>query len=64
MRKRVILRVDGGIRTGRHIAIAAMMGAEELGFGTTAMIAQGCVMARVCNVNTCPVGVSVKNTQQ
>merc|ERR1712003_24482 len=58
LRDRVILRVDGGIRTGRDIAIAAMMGAEEFGFGTIAMIAEGCVMARVCHLNTCPVGVT------
>ena len=64
LRDRVTLRVDGGIRTGRDIAIAAMMGAGEFGFGTIAMIAEGCVMARVCHLNTCPVGVSVKNTQQ
>eukprot|EP00804_Cyclotella_cryptica_P030228 CCRYP_017107-RB/>CCRYP_017107-RB protein AED:0.04 eAED:0.04 QI:372/1/1/1/1/1/3/87/1683 len=58
LRERVTLRVDGGIRTGRDIAIAAMMGAEEFGFGTIAMIAEGCVMARVCHLNTCPVGVT------
>jgi glutamate synthase (ferredoxin) len=58
LRDRVTLRVDGGIRTGRDIAIAAMMGAEEFGFGTIAMIAEGCVMARVCHLNTCPVGVT------
>ena len=58
LRERVIIRVDGGIRTGRDIAIAAMMGAEEFGFGTIAMIAEGCVMARVCHLNTCPVGVT------
>ena len=58
LRDRVTIRVDGGIRTGRDIAIAAMMGAEEYGFGTIAMIAEGCVMARVCHLNTCPVGVT------
>lgn len=58
LRDRVIIRVDGGIRTGRDLAIAAMMGAEEFGFGTIAMIAEGCVMARVCHLNTCPVGVT------
>ena len=47
LRDRVILRVGGGIRTGRHIAIAAMMGAEEFGLGTIAMITEGCVMARL-----------------
>merc|ERR1711966_157242 len=58
LRDHVILRADGGIRTGRDVAIAAMMGAEEFGFGTIAMIAEGCVMARVCHLNTCPVGVT------
>jgi glutamate synthase (ferredoxin) len=58
LRDRVLLRVDGGIRTGRDVAIAAMLGGEEYGFGTIAMIAEGCVMARVCHLNTCPVGVT------
>jgi glutamate synthase (ferredoxin) len=58
LRDRVTLRVDGGIRTGRDVAIGAMLGAEEFGFGTIAMIAEGCIMARVCHLNTCPVGVT------
>lgn len=58
LRDRVVLRVDGGIRTGRDVVVAAMLGAEEFGFGTIAMIAEGCVMARVCHLNTCPVGVT------
>mmetsp|Transcript_43894 Transcript_43894/g.64475 ORF Transcript_43894/g.64475 Transcript_43894/m.64475 type:complete len:1695 (-) Transcript_43894:344-5428(-) len=58
LRERVTLRVDGGIRTGRDIVMGALMGAEEFGFGTIAMIAEGCVMARVCHLNTCPVGVT------
>ena len=58
LRDRVTLRVDGGLRTGRDIVMSAMMGAEEFGFGTIAMIAEGCVMARVCHLNTCPVGVT------
>lgn len=58
LRDRVTIRVDGGIRTGRDVAIGAMLGAEEFGFGTIAMIAEGCVMARVCHLNTCPVGVT------
>jgi len=58
LRDRVVLRVDGGIRTGRDVAIAAMLGGEEFGFGTIAMIAEGCIMARVCHLNTCPVGVT------
>uniref|UniRef100_A0A7S1BLT7 glutamate synthase (ferredoxin) n=1 Tax=Corethron hystrix TaxID=216773 RepID=A0A7S1BLT7_9STRA len=58
LRGRVTLRVDGGIRTGRDILIANLLGAEEFGFGTIAMIAEGCIMARVCHLNTCPVGVT------
>lgn len=58
LRDRVTLRADGGIRTGRDVAIAAMLGAEEYGFGTIAMISEGCIMARVCHLNTCPVGVT------
>lgn len=58
LRDRVVLRVDGGIRTGRDVAIGAMLGAEEFGFGTIAMISEGCIMARVCHLNTCPVGVT------
>jgi glutamate synthase (ferredoxin) len=58
LRDRVTLRVDGGVRTGLDVIMAAAMGAEEFGFGTIAMIAEGCVMARVCHLNTCPVGVT------
>jgi len=58
LRDRVTLRVDGGVRTGLDVIMGAMMGAEEFGFGTIAMIAEGCVMARVCHLNTCPVGVT------
>nr|YP_010203996.1 ferredoxin-dependent glutamate synthase [Ahnfeltia fastigiata]UAT97516.1 ferredoxin-dependent glutamate synthase [Ahnfeltia fastigiata] len=60
LRDRVMLRVDGGLRTGRDIVIAALMGAEEFGFGTVAMIATGCVMARICHTNNCPVGVATQ----
>nr|YP_010196929.1 glutamate synthase [Crassiphycus corneus]UAD84733.1 glutamate synthase [Crassiphycus corneus] len=60
LRDRVILRVDGGLRTGRDIVLAALMGAEEFGFGTVAMIATGCVMARICHTNNCPVGVATQ----
>ncbi len=57
LRERVTLRTDGGLRTGRDIVIAAMMGAEEFGIGTAALIAMGCIMVRQCHSNTCPVGV-------
>lgn len=58
LRDKVLLRVDGGLRTGKDIIMAALMGAEEFGFGTVAMIATGCVMARICHTNNCPVGVA------
>nr|WCH56278.1 glutamate synthase [Hypnea sp.] len=60
LRDRVILRVDGGLRTGKDIVLASLMGAEEFGFGTVAMIATGCVMARICHTNNCPVGVATQ----
>nr|YP_009395336.1 glutamate synthase [Polysiphonia infestans]ARW64316.1 glutamate synthase [Polysiphonia infestans] len=60
LRNRVILRVDGGLRTGKDVILAAIMGAEEFGFGTIAMIATGCVMARICHTNNCPVGVATQ----
>ena len=58
LRNRVTLRTDGGMRTGRDIVIAAMLGAEEYNFGTIAMIAMGCVYVRKCHLNTCPVGIA------
>ena len=61
LRDRVTLRTDGGLRTGRDIVMAAMMGAEEFGIGTAALIAMGCVMVRQCQSNTCPVGVCVQD---
>ncbi len=61
LRERITLRTDGGLRTGRDIVIAAMMGAEEYGIGTAALIAMGCIMVRQCQSNTCPVGVCTQN---
>ncbi|MFN5856493.1 MAG: glutamate synthase-related protein [Pseudanabaenaceae cyanobacterium] len=58
LRNRVLLRVDGGFKTGWDVMIAAFLGGEEYGFGTAAMIAEGCIMARVCHTNKCPVGVT------
>ncbi|MGB7378485.1 MAG: glutamate synthase large subunit [Rivularia sp. (in: cyanobacteria)] len=58
LRDRVILRVDGGLKSGWDILMGAMMGAEEFGFGSIAMIAEGCIMARICHTNNCPVGVA------
>jgi len=63
LRERVTLRTDGGLRTGRDIVIAAMMGAEEYGIGTAALIAMGCIMVRQCQSNTCPVGVCVQDEE-
>ncbi len=60
LRSRVMLRTDGGLRTGRDVVVAALLGAEEYGFGTASMIAVGCVMARQCHLNTCPVGVATQ----
>ncbi len=60
LRDRVLLRVDGGIKTGFDVVVAALMGAEEYGFGSVAMIAEGCIMARVCHTNQCPVGVATQ----
>ncbi len=61
LRHRVTLRTDGGIRTGRDVVMAAMMGAEEFGIGTAALVAMGCIMVRQCHSNTCPVGVCTQN---
>ncbi|WP_299438517.1 glutamate synthase large subunit [uncultured Rhodospira sp.] len=61
LRHRVLLRTDGGIKTGRDVVIAAMLGAEEFGVGTTALIAMGCIMVRQCHTNTCPVGVCTQD---
>lgn len=61
LRHRVMLRTDGGIRTGRDVVIAAMLGAEEYGVGTASLIAMGCIMVRQCHSNTCPVGVCVQD---
>merc|ERR1712078_543303 len=60
LRQRVLLRADGGLKTGWDVLIAALLGAEEYGFGSIAMIAEGCVMARVCHLNSCPVGVATQ----
>jgi glutamate synthase (NADPH) large chain len=57
LRHRVRLRTDGGIKTGRDVVIAAMLGAEEFGIGTASLIAMGCLMVRQCHSNTCLVGV-------
>lgn len=60
LRDRVVLRADGGLKTGWDVLMAALMGAEEFGFGSVSMIAEGCIMARVCHTNNCPVGVATQ----
>ncbi len=60
LRDRVLLRADGGLKTGWDVVMAALLGAEEYGFGSVAMIAEGCIMARVCHTNNCPVGVATQ----
>ncbi len=61
LRHSVTLRTDGGIKTGRDVVIAAMMGAEEFGIATTALVAMGCIMVRQCHSNTCPVGICTQD---
>ncbi len=63
LRHSVTLRTDGGIKTGRDVVIAAMMGAEEFGIATTALVAMGCIMVRQCHSNTCPVGVCTQDEE-
>ncbi|MEB3362020.1 MAG: glutamate synthase large subunit [Synechococcaceae cyanobacterium] len=60
LRNRVVLRADGGLKTGWDVVVAALLGAQEYGFGSVAMIAEGCIMARVCHTNNCPVGVATQ----
>jgi glutamate synthase (ferredoxin) len=63
LRDRVTLEVDGKLMTGRDVVIAAMLGAEEFGFSTAPLVALGCVMMRVCNLDTCPVGIATQNPE-
>ncbi|MCC9000384.1 MAG: glutamate synthase subunit alpha, partial [Candidatus Contendobacter sp.] len=63
LRGRIAVQVDGGLRTGRDVVIGAMLGADEFGFGTAALIAAGCVMMRKCHLNTCPVGVATQDAE-
>ncbi len=58
LRQRVAVRVDGGLKTGRDVVLAAMLGADQFSFGTAAMIAEGCIMMRICHTDNCPVGVA------
>ncbi len=63
LRHRVKLRTDGGIKTGRDVVIAAILGAEEFGVGTASLVAMGCIMVRQCHSNTCPVGVCTQDPE-
>ncbi|KIL69620.1 hypothetical protein M378DRAFT_97356 [Amanita muscaria Koide BX008] len=63
LRGRVTVQVDGQLRTGRDVAIACLLGAEEWGFATTPLIAMGCIMMRKCHLNTCPVGIATQDPQ-
>jgi glutamate synthase domain-containing protein 2/glutamate synthase domain-containing protein 1/glutamate synthase domain-containing protein 3 len=61
LRDRVTLRVDGGLKTGRDVAVGALLGAEEFAFGTASLVSAGCVMARICHTNNCPTGVATQD---
>jgi glutamate synthase (ferredoxin) len=61
LRSRLSLRVDGGLKFARDIVLAAILGADEFGFGTASLLAIGCVMARQCHLNTCPVGIATQD---
>ena len=57
------IETDGKLMTGRDVAVAALLGAEEFGFATAPLVTMGCVMMRVCNLDTCPVGIATQNPQ-
>ena len=61
LRDRIVVQVDGQMKTGRDVVVAALMGAEEFGFATAPLVVSGCVMMRVCHLNTCPVGVATQD---
>ncbi len=63
LRDRIVVQVDGQLKTGRDVVIAALLGAEEFGFATTALVVSGCIMMRVCHLNTCPVGVATQDPE-
>ena len=63
LRSRVVLQTDGGLKTGRDVVIAALLGAEEFGFSTAPLITLGCIMMRKCHLNTCPVGIATQDTE-
>src|SRR5262249_14179153 len=61
LRGRIRVETDGQLKTGRDVAIAALLGAEEYGFASAALVASGCIMMRVCHLNTCPVGIATQD---
>src|SRR5699024_2083005 len=61
LRDRIVVQTDGQLKTGRDVLIAALLGAEEFGFATAPLVVSGCVMMRVCHLDTCPVGVATQN---
>src|SRR5204862_5966582 len=63
LRGRIILQTDGQIKTGRDVVVGALLGAEEFGFSTAPLIASGCIMMRVCHLNTCPVGIATQDPE-
>jgi len=63
LRNRVVLECDGQLKTGRDVAVACLLGAEEFGFATAPLVASGCIMMRVCHLNTCPVGIATQNPE-
>ena len=63
LRSRIVVETDGQLKTGRDVVIAALLGAEEFGFATTALVSMGCILMRVCHLDTCPVGVATQNPE-
>ena len=63
LRGRIVLQTDGQIKTGRDVVVGALLGAEEFGFSTGPLIASGCIMMRVCHLNTCPVGIATQDPE-
>ena len=63
LRSRIVVQTDGQLKTGRDVVIAALLGAEEFGFATAPLVVSGCIMMRVCHLNTCPVGVATQDPE-
>src|SRR5665811_1880001 len=63
LRDRIVVQTDGQLKTGRDVIVAALLGAEEFGFSSAPLVASGCIMMRVCHLNTCPVGIATQNPE-